>query len=261
MMRRWVVVSVLVPLAGCAQPGPRGGHYANATETDPAAYQGAFPQAVQNYPVQQYSGQQYPEQRFPDQRYPEQRFTDPMPRKAGLPDQSNASGPEAAPDAPPTQSPGYAEETVDDGIPPVNAIRDHDFDAPTPTRIDGARTLTTMELDGMMRGGSPPLLIDVIRGRQTVSLPNAVWLPDAGVGRDLDDDIQAWLDLHLSRLTGRDKTRPLVFFCASRFCWLAPNAVLRAVSLGYTNVFWYRGGRDAWRAAGLPLTPAPQPET
>jgi PQQ-dependent catabolism-associated CXXCW motif protein len=230
MTGRFIVLAVLLCLAGCASPRADGGRYANATESDPIAYAAAVtPWAAPPEP--------YPAPALPP------------------PEQTSA----APPDVPPAQS--FADETVDDGVPPVTTIREHDFDAPTPTGIEGARTITTLELDGMMRGASPPLVIDVIRGRQTVSLPNAVWLPDAGVGRDMDDDIQAWLDLHLSRLTNRDKTRPLVFFCASHFCWLAHNAVLRAVALGYTNVSWYRGGRDAWRAAGLPLMPVSPPVT
>jgi len=112
----------------------------------------------------------------------------------------------------------------------------------------------------MLASSTPPALIDVIGGPQTVSLPNAVWLRDAGVGRHLDDDVQAWFDLHLSKLTGHDKSHPVVFFCASRMCWLAHNATLRALDLGYTNVYWYRGGRDSWQAAGLPMVPvAPTP--
>lgn len=155
---------------------------------------------------------------------------------------------------PATPHSAFADETVDYGIPPTNTLHLHDFDAPTPTHVEGAHTVTTVELQSMLASDRPPLLIDVIGGPQTVSLPNAIWLRDAGVGRHLDDDIQAWLDLHLSRLTDRDKSRPVVFFCASRMCWLAHNATLRALDLGYTNVYWYRGGRDSWQAAGLPMS-------
>ncbi len=109
----------------------------------------------------------------------------------------------------------------------------------------------------MLASNRPPALVDVIGGEQTVTLPHAVWLRDAGVGRHLDDDVQAWFDYHLSQLTNHDKSYPLVFFCASRMCWLAHNATLRALDLGYTNVSWYRGGRDAWQAAGLPMVPVP----
>ena len=29
---------------------------------------------------------------------------------------------------------------------------------------------------------------------------------------------------------------------------------MRLVALGYTNVYWYRGGREAWEVADLPET-------
>jgi len=170
---------------------------------------------------------------------------------------------ESASDYPPEQASQratFAEEAADYGVLPTNTLHLHDFDAPTPTRIMGARTITTVELENMLASATPPVLIDVIGGAQTVSLPSAIWLRDAGVGRHLDDDVQAWFDLHLSQLTGPDKSRPVVFFCASRMCWLAHNATLRALDLGYANVYWYRGGRDAWQAAGLPMAPvAPSP--
>ncbi len=156
----------------------------------------------------------------------------------------------------------FAEEATDYGVPPTNTLHLANFDAPTPTHIQGARTITTLALRSMLASDLPPVLIDVIGGEQSVSLPTAVWLRDAGVGRHLDDDVQAWFDLHLSQLTHRDKSRPVVFFCASRMCWLAHNATLRALDLGYTNVYWYRGGRDSWQAAGLPMAPvAPTPVT
>jgi PQQ-dependent catabolism-associated CXXCW motif protein len=153
----------------------------------------------------------------------------------------------------------FADEAIDYGVPPTNMIRERDFDAPTPVHIQGANTITTLELRSMLASDRPPLLIDVIRGAQTVSLPHSVWLRDAGTGRHLDDDIQAWFDMQLANLTDRDKSRPLVIFCASRMCWLAHNATLRAIDLGYTNVYWYRGGRDSWQAAGLPMAPVVQP--
>jgi PQQ-dependent catabolism-associated CXXCW motif protein len=156
-------------------------------------------------------------------------------------------------------SDGFAEETADYGVRPTNTLHLANFDAPTPTRIEGARTVTTVELKDLLASPRPPLLIDVIGGDQTISLPRAVWLRDAGVGRHLDDDIQAWFDYHLAHLTNRDKSTPIVFFCASRMCWLAHNATLRALDLGYTTVSWYRGGRDAWQAAGLPMAPVAPP--
>ena len=181
-------------------------------------------------------------------------------RYEGLPPASAAPPPSGmTPSEPRNPRAVFADETIDYGVPRTTSIREHDFDSPTPIQVQGARTITTLELEAMTRQTPPPLLIDTIRGPQTVSLPHAVWLKDAGTGRHMDDDIQAWLDMELSNLTGHDKTRPLVFFCASRMCWLAHNAVLRAVDLGYQNVYWYRGGRDAWQAAELPMSPVAAP--
>ena len=33
------------------------------------------------------------------------------------------------------------------------------------------------------------------------------------------------------------------------------NLALRLVALGYTHVYWYRSGREAWEVAGLPEGP------
>ena len=32
------------------------------------------------------------------------------------------------------------------------------------------------------------------------------------------------------------------------------NLALRLVALGYTKIYWYRGGLEAWEVAGLPET-------
>ena len=60
---------------------------------------------------------------------------------------------------------------------------------------------------------------------------------------------------HLQRLSNGDKQRALVFYCRSD-CWLSWNAVKRANALGYTRLYWYRDGLDAWENAGLPVHPA-----
>ncbi len=155
----------------------------------------------------------------------------------------------------PLTAPAYDYETQDFGVPPTNTIRTGDYDAPTPTAIAGATVVTTPRLRDMMVAPRPPVLIDVIGGSPTATLPGAVWLPGAGFGSSLNDTLQQRLAAPLADLTGGDKTKPIVFFCLSRTCWLSHNAVLRALALGYRNVFWYRGGHRAWAAAGLAMGP------
>jgi adenylate cyclase len=61
-------------------------------------------------------------------------------------------------------------------------------------------------------------------------------------------------------LTGGDLSRPVVAvgFNSERFD--GRNLALRLVALGYTQVHWYRGGREAWEVTGLPETEVDQQE-
>src|SRR3954453_20269517 len=78
----------------------------------------------------------------------------------------------------------YGSEIQDFGLQATNAIRIGDREAPTPLTIEHVQTITTVQLRDMMLAPSPPLLIDVINGGQTVSLPGAIWLRGAGLGDD-----------------------------------------------------------------------------
>ncbi len=244
MLRRVAAAGSCLLLAACvvqpARPYYRGGGY-------PPAY-GPPP---------------YPPAAYPPAPYPSPPDTRPRHDLAPNPPGYTSSGyPAPGPETqagPPGADTNFAEESTDYGTPTTTTLRLADFDAPTPTRIEGAKTVATGALQRMLASDRPPLLVDVIGGQQSVSLPGAIWLPQAGVGRHIDDDIQAWFDYTLSKHTGGDKNRPLVVFCASRMCWLAHNAVLRAVDLGYTDVYWYRGGRDSWQAAGLPMAQVAPP--
>ena len=76
----------------------------------------------------------------------------------------------------------YSGETQDLGVATTNIMRTSDYEVPTPTVIEGASTIRTPQLRDMMLLPTPPILIDVLGGNQTVSLPEAVWLPGAGSG-------------------------------------------------------------------------------
>jgi rhodanese-related sulfurtransferase len=61
------------------------------------------------------------------------------------------------------------------------------------------------------------------------------------------------LSAQLNALTKNNLNTPIVFFCAGVVCWESYNACLRAEKIGYTRVYWYRGGLNAWQAAALPM--------
>jgi rhodanese-related sulfurtransferase len=50
-----------------------------------------------------------------------------------------------------------------------------------------------------------------------------------------------------------DKNTPVIVYCASIDCPLAPRAAEHLDQLGYNKVFDYRAGKADWQAAGLGL--------
>ncbi|HLE67152.1 MAG TPA: rhodanese-like domain-containing protein [Burkholderiales bacterium] len=154
-------------------------------------------------------------------------------------------------------APAFADEDADYGVAPVGTLRLSDYSAPTPSDVPGAKRLGTAQLREWLRGETlpPPLLFDVLGGEAHDSLPGAIWLPGAGRGQSFQDSVQEQLAKTIRAATKDDRRRRLVFFCQGPRCWLSYNAALRAVALGYEHVYWYRGGIEAWVAAGGTLAP------
>ena len=150
-----------------------------------------------------------------------------------------------------------AGEDSDFGVAPARELRLLEYAAPTPLQLPGAKTLRTPQLQTLLEGDIPlrPLLFDVVGGDGHDSIPGAIWLPGAGRGESFNDAVQTLLARTLEELTGRARARPVVFFCTGPHCWLSYNAALRAVALGYSEVYWYRGGIEAWVDAGRDLQP------
>jgi PQQ-dependent catabolism-associated CXXCW motif protein len=148
------------------------------------------------------------------------------------------------------------DEMHDFGVPPTTTLRLEDHASPTPRDIPGARPIGTAELRRLLQAPAEtrPLLFDVLGGDGHATLPGTIWLPGAGRGQSLDDELQGRLAKALDFVTAGNRERMLVFFCSSLECWLSYNAALRAVRLGYGNVRWYRGGIQAWGAGGGTLT-------
>lgn len=146
----------------------------------------------------------------------------------------------------------YGIEGKDWGVAQTTEIRAKDFHARTPRLHATAGTITTKALRGLLIGPEPPVLIDALGGKGHRTLPGAIWLKGAGRDEEHEDEIDDRLGIVLDRITEGDKTRGMVIFCLSAKCWLSHNTALRAVALGYENVYWYRGGIKAWKKAKLP---------
>jgi PQQ-dependent catabolism-associated CXXCW motif protein len=145
------------------------------------------------------------------------------------------------------QDAGYADELKDFGVSATSSPKLSRYGEPTPTQIPGGKLIKTEDLAAMLGSGTKPVVIVAYRAQKTV--PGAIVMDGAGEGRLLGPDLDKFARA-LESLTAGDKAKPVVFYCHGPRCWLSYNAALHAMALGYTQVYWYRGGRDAWKAAG-----------
>jgi adenylate cyclase len=66
------------------------------------------------------------------------------------------------------------------------------------------------------------------------------------------DETQKRIEQQLRKLTGGDMTKPIVAIGWNSISFDGYDLALRLLHAGYTNVYWYRGGREAWEVAGMP---------
>lgn len=147
------------------------------------------------------------------------------------------------------------------------------YRAPVPATLKGATVIDTAKAIELWRAGTA-VFIDALphapkpeglpknavwREQPRFDIPGSTWLPDTGFGA-LSDATRRYFENGLTKASGGDRKRPLVFYCLAD-CWMSWNAAKRALSAGYANVFWYPEGTDGWGAAGHPLeerTPEPR---
>lgn len=109
-----------------------------------------------------------------------------------------------------------------------------------------------MQLAQALQSGMQIVLIDVLGGDYT--LPGAFKAPALASPGNFGDGIQQQAGQWLHQITQGNSTVPVVVYCSDPQCWLSYNGALRALAAGHTNVYWYRGGVQAWQMAGLPLS-------
>lgn len=146
-----------------------------------------------------------------------------------------------------------------------------DYRTATPLTLKGARVVTTAEahelwlahaafVDVLPQAPRPANLpaSTVWRDKPRFDIPGSIWLPDTGYGQ-LPTLTEDYFESGLEKISGRDKTKPVVIYCLTS-CWMSWNAARRAISYGYSQVVWFPDGTDGWDASGYPLEPRkPEP--
>jgi TolB-like protein/DNA-binding winged helix-turn-helix (wHTH) protein len=146
----------------------------------------------------------------------------------------------------------HADEDADFGA-PADGVLHSEVAGHTPTSAPGATTILTADLRRLL-GETHPLVIDAITNTRVPAIPGSVGLAFAGLGGSFEDEAQRRLHNKLKEMTGGDLNRPIVAVGWNSEHFDGLNLALRLVALGYTRVYWYRGGREAWEVAGLPET-------
>ncbi|MQX38229.1 rhodanese-like domain-containing protein [Roseospira navarrensis] len=145
-------------------------------------------------------------------------------------------------------------ERQDMGVQPTQSLHTGPMHGPTPASIPGGQLITTLDLVSLVQGQQTPyLLFDVLGANEM--LPGAIPAVQASQPGQFGDQISQQMGAFLQQATQGNRQVPLIFYCASRDCWMSYNAALRAINLGYGNVLWYRGGLEAWKQAGGPTMP------
>jgi adenylate cyclase len=144
----------------------------------------------------------------------------------------------------------HADEAADFGQAETGELR-ADLIGRTPTSVPGATTIRTSELADLITRQSP-ILIDIALGSWGRSIPGAVGLQGTGLGVRFSDVRQTRFSHKIQDLTSSDLAAPIVVFGVNSERFTGYNLALRLVTLGYTQVHWYRGGFEAWQVNGLP---------
>jgi TolB-like protein/DNA-binding winged helix-turn-helix (wHTH) protein/Tfp pilus assembly protein PilF len=142
----------------------------------------------------------------------------------------------------------HADEDADAGL-TADDVLHQDYEALTPVGAPGTQTIRTPDVAALLEKGRPLVLDTVCRGE---SIPGTVGLWGSGIGGSLDDAYQHRLSRKMEQLTGGNRDASIVTMAWNAERYQGRNLALRLVALGYTEVYWYRGGREAWMSADLP---------
>ncbi len=116
--------------------------------------------------------------------------------------------------------------------------------ADVPDAIEGTTLITAEELIDLVES-TPDLVIIDARApadREKGYIEGSVGLPDT-------DTNEVSLAKHLA-----SKDTPVIFYCNGVKCGRSVTSAKLAVSLGYSKIYWFKGGWGEWTEKGLPIT-------
>jgi PQQ-dependent catabolism-associated CXXCW motif protein len=148
----------------------------------------------------------------------------------------------------------YANEEYGGNFTRADGLRREKLNDITPQSLDGIKTIGTQELATQLaKSASSLTVIDVMGFFETIPSSKALLNSGGAYENASVDEAFEKRFAGLLAAIAPDKSSAVVFFCGNRNCWLSANTAMRAKKLGYSQVMWYRGGMESWKAAGLPV--------
>ena len=113
----------------------------------------------------------------------------------------------------------------------------------SPESIEGAQKIDAEELIRLVNKNKSPVIIDsrISSDRKLGFIPGSISLPDTKTSCE-----------SLAKIIPQ-KSDPAVFYCNGPNCRRSDNAVVIAAGCGYTKIYWFRGGIEAWRTHNYPI--------
>ena len=109
-----------------------------------------------------------------------------------------------------------------------------------PEKISGVTTVTAEQLIKILTSENAPLLIDarIREDRKYGYIESSISLPDIETNCDTLNQVSA------------DKSKPLIFYCNGVQCGRSVVSIKVALSCGYHNLSWFKGGFAEWKEKG-----------
>jgi rhodanese-related sulfurtransferase/ABC-type phosphate/phosphonate transport system substrate-binding protein len=118
----------------------------------------------------------------------------------------------------------------------------------TPAQLPGVKRVRASEVKELILQGA--MMVDVRSEKEYREghIPGAILLPYGEKSlKDIAFDPAVDSFSGIDRL---DKSKPVIFACNGAECWKSYKAARAAVSRGFTNVHWFRGGLPEWKTKG-----------
>ena len=113
-----------------------------------------------------------------------------------------------------------------------------------PEHIEGATNLSAEQVIDLILNQPELVIIDARKQEEFAKghIENAVSLLDTEMSEEA-------LAQHVA-----DKATAVLFYCNGKRCMRSTNAANKALSWGYSKVYWFRGGWGEWREKQLPVS-------